>query len=129
MIEEVFARLRKPNSERIFYIADALRLDISIDDISKATQIDPWFLHNIKEIIDLEKQLLKCKDNVPKDLFIRAKEYGFSDQQLAKLWDKKEEQVYQLRRSFGIKPSYKLVDTCAAEFQAYTPYFYSTYEQ
>ena len=129
MIEEVFARLRKPNSERIFYIADALRLDISIDDISKATQIDPWFLHNIKEIIDLEKQLLKCKDNVPKDLFIRAKEYGFSDQQLAKLWDKKEEQVYQLRRSFGIKPSYKLVDTCAAEFQAYTPYFYSTYEK
>ena len=129
MIEEVFAKLRKPNAERIFYIADALRLNISIDEISKATQIDPWFLYNIKEIIGLEKELLKHKDNVSKELFIRAKEYGFSDQQLAKLWDKKEEQVYQLRKSFGIKPSYKLVDTCAAEFQAYTPYFYSTYEQ
>ena len=129
MIEEVFAKLRKPNAERIFYIADALRLNISIDEISKATQIDPWFLYNIKEIIGLEKELLKHKDNVSKELFIRAKEYGFSDQQLAKLWDKKEGQVYQLRKSFGIKPSYKLVDTCAAEFQAYTPYFYSTYEQ
>jgi carbamoyl-phosphate synthase large subunit len=129
VIEEIFAKLRRPNAERIFYIADALRLNISIDEISKATQIDPWFLYNMREIIDLEKELLKYRDNVPKEVFIRAKEYGFSDQQLAKLWDKKEEHVYQLRKSFGIKPSYKLVDTCAAEFQAYTPYFYSTYEK
>jgi len=129
IIEKIKSNLRKPNAERIFYIGDALRLNISIEEIYKDTGIDTWFLFNIKEIIGLEKQLIQQKDNISKELFLRAKEYGFSDQQLAKLWNKKEEQVYQMRKSLGIKPSFKLVDTCAAEFQAYTPYYYSTYEQ
>jgi carbamoyl-phosphate synthase large subunit len=127
--DEIYSHLRKANAERIFYIGDALRLNISIEEIYKDTGIDTWFLFNIKEIIDLEKQLIQQKDNISQELFICAKEYGFSDQQLAKLWNKKEEQVCQMRRAFGIKPSFKLVDTCAAEFQAYTPYYYSTYEQ
>lgn len=129
IIEKIKSNLRKPNAERIFYIGDALRLNISIEEIYKDTGIDTWFLFNIKEIIDLEKQLIQQKDNISQELFIQAKEYGFSDQQLAKLWNKKEEQVYQMRKSLGIKPSFKLVDTCAAEFQAHTPYYYSTYEQ
>jgi len=127
--EEIYSRLRKPNAERIFYIGDALRVNFSIDEVYKTTGIDPWFLYNIKEIIELERQLIRHKDSIPKELFIRAKEYGFSDQQLAKLWNKKEQDIYRLRKSLGINPSFKLVDTCAAEFQAHTPYYYSTYEQ
>jgi carbamoyl-phosphate synthase large subunit len=127
--EEIYSRLRKPNAERVFYIGDALRAGIGIEEIYKNTQIDPWFLYNLKEIIDLEKKIIQHKDVIPRELLIQAKEYGFSDQQLAKLWNKKEEQVYALRKSLGVKPSFKLVDTCAAEFQAHTPYYYSTYEQ
>jgi carbamoyl-phosphate synthase large subunit len=129
ILEEIFVCLRRPNAERIFYIGDAFRAGISLEEIHKATSIDPWFLHNIKEIISLEQQLVKTQGDISPELMTLAKEYGFSDQQLAKLWNKKEEEVSRLRLSLGIKPSFKLVDTCAAEFQAQTPYFYSTYEQ
>ncbi len=85
-------------------------------------------MHNIKEIIDLEKDILENNNPISKETLSTAKEYGFSDKQLAKILGKTEEEVYQLRKSLDIKPSFKLVDTCAAEFQALTPYFYSTYE-
>jgi carbamoyl-phosphate synthase large subunit len=125
----ILAKLRVPNAERIFYIGDALRIGMTIDEIYKLTMIDPWFLHNIKEIIDLEKEILSNKGDLKDDLFIKAKEYGFSDRQLANYLGKTEEDIYKLRKARNLNPSFKLVDTCAAEFQAFTPYFYSTYEQ
>lgn len=122
-------KLGVPNSERLFYIGDALRMGMTIEKINEITNIDPWFLYNIKEIIDLEQEIVKNKVNPTKELLIKAKEFGFSDRQLANYWGKKEEDIMKLRKDFGIIPSFKLVDTCAAEFQAYTPYYYSTYEQ
>jgi len=129
IIEKVYQKLRIPNAERIFYIGDALRLGIDIEKIYTITKIDRWFLHNIKEIVELEKQIINSKDKITKELLINAKEYGFSDRQLAKLSGKNEEEIYQLRKSLNIEPTFKLVDTCAAEFLAHTPYFYSTYDK
>jgi len=127
--EEVYLKLRVPNAERIFYIGDALRLGMSIEEIHKITMIDLWFLHNIKEIIDLEKEILNAKIPLSDELLIKAKEFGFSDRQLAGFLGKTEEEIYKLRKERKINPSFKLVDTCSAEFRAHTPYFYSTYEQ
>lgn len=128
-LDIVYDKLRTPNSERIFYIGDALRAGFSVEDIYFLTGIDPWFLHNIKEIVDIEEEIIKNKDNLSRDVFLKAKESGFGDKQIASLLQKKEEDIVELRRLFNIKPSFRLVDTCAAEFKAHTPYFYSTYEQ
>ena len=100
-----------------------------MEGIYSITKVDPWFLNNIKEIISLEEEVLSSEGNISKDLFLKAKEYGFSDKQLACLLGKTEEEIAGLRRSLDINPSFKIVDTCAAEFKAHTPYFYSTYEQ
>ena len=127
--DEIREKLRIPNAERIFYIGDAFRRGMDLEEIFKITRIDRWFLSNIQEIISLEKEIIKSKDNISKELLQQAKEFGFSDKQLAKIWGKKEEEVYALREAFKIEPAFKLVDTCAAEFQAYTPYFYSTYDK
>ncbi len=129
VLEVIQAKLRVPNAERIFYLGDALRIGLTVEEIYNLTRIDPWFLHNIKEIIDLEKEILNNKGLPDDALLIKAKEYGFSDRQLAKMLDKKEEEIYKLRKERNIQVSFKLVDTCAAEFRAHTPYFYSTYEQ
>ena len=129
MKAELQAKLMTPNAERLFYIGDALRTGMTVEEISAITKIDPWFLYNIKEIIELEKSLAQNKDKITRELLIAAKEMGFSERQLATIWGKKEEEVYSLRKSFQIKPEFKLVDTCAAEFKARTPYYYSTYEQ
>jgi len=129
LLDKIYQKLRIPNSERLFYIGDALRVDIDIEKIHGLTKIDRWFLHNIKEIIDLEKEILENNNPISKEALSTAKEYGFSDKQLAKILGKTEEEVYQLRKSLDIKPSFKLVDTCAAEFQAHTPYYYSTYDR
>lgn len=128
-LDKIYQKLRIPNAERVFYIGDALRAGITADKIYELTQIDHWFLNNIKEIVSLEKDILKNKNNLTKELLTKAKEYGFSDRQLAKLSGKKEEEVMRLRKSFSIEPAFKLVDTCAAEFQAFTPYYYSTYDK
>jgi len=125
----IYQKLRIPNAERIFYIGDALRANIDIEKIYELTKIDRWFLYNIKEIIDLEKEMIKKKDNFPPELLITAKQYGFSDRQLAWLLNKKEEEIYKWRKSLKIDPVFKLVDTCAAEFRAFTPYYYSTYDK
>ncbi|MEW6171086.1 MAG: carbamoyl-phosphate synthase large subunit [Candidatus Omnitrophota bacterium] len=122
-------KLRVPNTERLFYLADALRAGLGIDKIYEITKIDKWFLYNIKELIDFEKTLLENKDNLNRDLLIKAKEFGFSDVYLAKILDKKEEEIYQKRADLKLEPVFKLVDTCAAEFKAFTPYYYSTYEK
>lgn len=127
-LETIYRKLRQANAERIFYIGDAFRANIDIEKIYELTKVDRWFLHNIKEIIDLEKSVIKNKDNPTKEILSAAKEYGFSDQQLAGLLGKKEEEIYKLRKSLNIEPAFKLVDTCAAEFKAFTPYYYSTYD-
>lgn len=128
VLDKIYQKLRIPNAERIFYIGDALRVNIDIDRIYELTKIDRWFLHNIKEIIDFEKAIKEFKNPITREILSTAKEFGFSDRQLATLLNKTEEKVYQLRKSLDVKPAFKLVDTCAAEFQAHTPYYYSTYE-
>lgn len=126
-MEEILQKITLPNAERIFYLGDALRAGMDIEKIHQITKIDRWFLHNIKEIIDLESKIVENKDNLTRDILAEAKAFGFSDRQLAKILNKKEDQIYKIRKSFEIEPEFKLVDTCAAEFQAYTPYYYSTY--
>jgi len=128
VLDKIDQKLRQPNAERIFYIGDAFRVNLDIDKIHELTKIDRWFLYNIKEIIDCERELLKNKRSLCAELLKQAKEYGFSDKQLSKLLSLSEAEVHALRKSMNIIPDFKLVDTCAAEFMAHTPYFYSTYE-
>ena len=104
---------------------------------TQLSKIDPWFLHNIRQIVDMEQEIKDAAAAAPAGIraledtaFLRkVKEYGFSDRQLAYLCGSDEDSVRRLREQAGIKPVFKLVDTCAAEFEAYTPYYYSTYEQ
>jgi carbamoyl-phosphate synthase large subunit len=129
LIEKIQSKLRVPNAERIFYLGDALRAGMDIEEIYQITQIDRWFLYNMKEIIGLEKEIAQNKDSLTDELLAKAKQFGFSDQQLAKLLNKKEEEIYEWRKRINLKPKFKLVDTCAAEFKAFTPYYYSTYDK
>ena len=129
ILEQLQRKLRQPNAERIFYIGDAFRARLDIEQVYDLTRVDRWFLHNIKEIIDCERELLENKLKITGPLLKKAKEYGFSDKQLGQLLALSEAEVYQLRKSFNIFPDFKLVDTCAAEFMAHTPYFYSTYDR
>jgi len=125
-------KLRVPNCDRLWYLGDALRSGMSVDEIFTHTAIDPWFLHNIRQIIEKEEELKQIEIENEKDLkgkLLEAKQYGFSDKFLSKLWKTTEDRVRELRRSLGVRPVYKRVDTCAAEFVAYTPYLYSTYEE
>jgi carbamoyl-phosphate synthase large subunit len=128
-IEKIQGKLRVPNAERIFYLGDALRVGMDLEEIYQITRIDRWFLYNIKEIIDLEKEIVHNKDGMSDELLVRAKGFGYSDRQLAGLLDKKEEEIYRWRKKIDLKPEFKLVDTCAAEFKAFTPYYYSSYDK
>ena len=132
--EAVREKLALPTAERLFYLRAALKMGLSVQEISEATKIDSWFLENLKQILDLEAEIQRHKSadgKTPPDpaLLRRAKEYGFSDLQLAHLLGTEEMTVRGWRKSQGVLPTYKLVDTCAAEFEAYTPYYYSTYEE
>ncbi len=129
ILDKIKRKLKSPNAERIFYIGDAFRVGLDIEKVYNLTKIDRWFLYNIKEIIDCEKELLKNKQNLSPELLKKAKEYGFSDRQLARLLSSSEDEVRVLRKSMDLSPDFKLVDTCAAEFMAHTPYFYSTYDK
>jgi carbamoyl-phosphate synthase large subunit len=129
--DEIRAKLMTPNGDRVFYIRYALKRGMSIEELNKLTHIDPWFLDNMAEIVELENQLEELgRQNTPIDdeLLRKAKSFGFSDVQLGHLLNLSERDVRRRRWSAGIEPVYKLVDTCAAEFEAYTPYYYSTYE-
>jgi len=128
-VDEIRWRLKNPTAERLWYIAEAIRRGFSTEEIYELSGIDPWFLNNIKEIVEIEEKLKKGNDEEPKELLLLAKQNGLSDRRIAKLMNKTEEEIKQLREQFNIKPVYKLVDTCAAEFVAYTPYMYSTYER
>jgi carbamoyl-phosphate synthase large subunit len=120
--------LRRPNSRRLFQIGEALKLGMLIPEIQELTQIDPWFLHHVEQIVQMEAVLREPGFLDHPDRLRLAKSWGFSDIRLAQLTGSDEEDIRQLRIQHNIRPVYKLVDTCAAEFEAYTPYYYSTYE-
>src|SRR5476651_1122563 len=123
--------LEHPSWDRLFHIYDALSLGVPIESVRKATKIDRWFLNQIMDIVNLEVELRRYSvSNIPEDFLYTLKQKGFSDAQIAYILHNNttEEDVYQRRKELGIKRVYKMVDTCAAEFPAKTPYYYSTYE-
>ena len=157
-VSEIKQHLQNPNENRIFFIYEALKSGISIDEIYELTKIDRWFLFQIKDIVDEERRLSEeirqYKDiyDVPVDVISRFKKLGFSDRQIAIIKNKKlldsmsidsikdyakldgvikdeEKRIFRYRKERGIMPVYKVVDTCAGEFESYTPYFYSSYDE
>ncbi len=125
----IVQNLSIPNSKRIFYLRYALLRSIPIDTIYENTGIDPWFLFQLKQIVELEQEIARRPGTISADLLHQAKSWGFSDIQLGYLTDLGAAQIKKLRQAQSMRPVYKLVDTCAAEFKAATPYYYSTYEQ
>jgi carbamoyl-phosphate synthase large subunit len=118
--------LANPTPERISYIFAAFRQGLSVEEVHRLTRIDKWFLEEIKTVMDFEKEIKERGLNDP-NILRKAKEWGFSDRELSEMLQISEKDVRRIRKSFGIKPIFKMVDTCAAEFEAATPYFYSTY--
>lgn len=129
-LEEIMSSLENPSWDRLFHIYDALSLGVPIESVRKATKIDRWFLNQVQEVVNLEVELRRYSlNNIPAEFFFTLKQKGFSDAQIAHiLTNTTEEEVYQRRVGLGIRRVYKMVDTCAAEFPAKTPYYYSTYE-
>jgi len=130
--KELVKKIKSPNADRLWYIADAFRLGLSINEVFEYSQIDPWFLDNIKQIIDMENHIKESKVSLESaeavSLVRDAKKFGFSDLSLAGIMNIAVENIHAFRMRHNIVPVYKSVDTCAAEFVAYTPYFYSSYE-
>lgn len=126
---EILESLAKPSWNRLFHIYDAIKLGIPFKTIVEKTKIDIWFLKQIEDLIHLERRIEKHHlDNLPKELLFEAKQKGYADRQVAHLLRCLESEVYKKREEMGIQRVYKLVDTCAAEFEAQTPYYYSTFE-
>ncbi len=128
---DLLKNLKTPNAERFAYLKRALEEGMSLEKIHEITNIDPWFLENLAEIVEFEKELRSAtKLGGLSPVFLRrAKEMGFSDIQLGEIFSASETEIREIRKEEGIIPAYKLVDTCAAEFEAFTPYYYSTYEE
>ncbi len=127
-LEDLLQRIRIPNRERLFQVMEALRKGASMEQIHEATWYDPWFIRQLREIVQEEKELRVPGAAADVAAVLRAKQLGFSDAQLATLWGCAEQDVRAKRIGLGILPGYRLVDTCAAEFEAYTPYYYSSYD-
>ncbi len=129
--EDILRRLEEASDDRIFRLKDALRLGVPIKTIHKLTRIDPWFIKQIKRLVDLEMELMRYNvaEDLPEELLRELKEVGYSDAQIAWLMRVEEEHVRAHRKKLGIRRTYKLVDTCAAEFEALTPYYYSTFDK
>jgi carbamoyl-phosphate synthase large subunit len=129
--EDVQEYIKTPKWDRIFRLKDALMLGVSVNTIAKSTGIDRWFLYEIQKIVNFEKELEKYGiADLPIDLLKQAKVHGFSDEQISRiLGDTTDEEVYEKRKAEGITRVFKMVDTCSAEFEAKTPYFYSTFEE
>ena len=145
--EKIKTKLKIPGVERFWYVGQAFRSGMSVGEIHERTAIDPWFLHHMKEIVEAEGRIKEHGAKIekrsetapfampsapysfPPDLLREAKENGFSDKRLSQLLQCSEADIRNLRKTQGIRPVYKMVDTCAAEFDAYTPYLYSTYER
>jgi carbamoyl-phosphate synthase large subunit len=127
--EEILYSLENPSWNRMFHIYDALKLGIPMKTVQKLTKIDRWFLKQIEELVELEKEIEKYTiQTLPKELLRTAKEKGYADRQIAHILQCLESEVHNRRHELGIKRVYKLVDTCAAEFEAKTPYYYSTFD-
>ncbi len=128
--EDILKRLEKASDDRIYRVKDALRLGIPSKSVQKITGIDPWFIAQIKRLVKYEEQLLRYNvaEDIPQDFLLELKQHGYSDAQIAWVLRIKEEEVTRYRKKCGIRRVYKIVDTCAAEFEAKTPYFYSTFE-
>jgi len=125
--DEIHQKLRVPNAERIFYLGQAFAGGMSIEEAFELTRIDPWFLHNIRQIALESADMSGNGAPLPRERMVRLKKLGFSDHQLALAGNVPEAEIRRQRISEGVVPTYRLVDTCAAEFEAYTPYYYSTY--
>lgn len=127
--DQIMHSLKHPSWDRLFHIRDAMVLGISINSIEKATRIDRWFLDQIQQLVSVEREIAKYTiDTIPKLLLLEAKQNGFADRQIAHLMNCLESEVYARREDESINRVFKMVDTCAAEFEAQTPYFYSTFE-
>ncbi|MBI4679980.1 MAG: carbamoyl-phosphate synthase large subunit [Nitrospirae bacterium] len=140
--EEIKTKLKIPGWDRIWYIMQAFRQGMNMCEVYELTKIDTWFLNNIIQILDMETEIKSTSSGIKegktlslapylmsKELLRKAKEFGFSDRRIASLINIDEKTIRDIRNNSGIKPVYKMVDTCAAEFKAYTPYLYSTYER
>jgi carbamoyl-phosphate synthase large subunit len=130
--DTVRARLKKPYWDRLYHIRAAFRLGASVEEVADVTKVDPWFLYQLHDLVALERRVeAHALGDLGRDLFLEAKQHGFSDVQLAHLLqgEATEEQVRARREALGLTPTYRVVDTCAGEFEARTPYFYSTYDQ
>ena len=129
-LSQVRSDLRRPNPERIFSIRHALQLGLSVDEIYELTAIDPWFLNKFNMLLTVEKAIKRTPlGDITKAQMLAIKQEGFSDQQIAFAAKTDEDTVRTYRKSLGVTPVYKMVDTCAAEFESLTPYYYSTYEE
>lgn len=125
--DQLEAKLVHPQDDRLFYLAEAFRRGYTLEEVHEFTKISPYFLDIVKHITELEQELAANRRDI--DVLRRAKYYGFSDYTIARLWDVEEDDVRKLRIDNQIMPVYKMVDTCAAEFESHTPYFYSAYDQ
>jgi carbamoyl-phosphate synthase large subunit len=123
-------KLSIPNHERLLWIRYAFKTGMELEEVHRLTRIDPWFLREVKEIVDLERNVQGYPlEAMPAEKLRDLKRAGFSDAQLGRLWGKSEAEIRERRKQAGVRPVYKSVDTCAAEFEAFTPYYYSTYER
>ena len=127
--DAVIESLKNPSWNRLFHIKDAMNMGIPFKTVQKLTQIDPWFLHQIEDLVELDKKIERFTiESLPREILVEAKQKGYADRQIAHLLRCLESQVFSKRRDMGINRVYKLVDTCAAEFEAQTPYYYSTFD-
>lgn len=128
--EDILSRLERASDDRIYRVKDALRLGIPSKTVQKLTGIDPWYIKQIKNLVDFEERLQRYNvaEDIPKDFLLELKQHGYSDAQIAWVLRIKEEEVTRYRKKLGIRRVYKVVDTCAAEFEAKTPYYYSTFD-
>jgi len=127
---DILERLEKVSDDRIYRVKDAMRLGVPAKTVHKLTKIDPWFLREIRRLVQIEEQLQRYNvaEDLPREFLLDLKKMGYSDGQIAWVLRIKEEEVTHYRKKLGIRRAYKMVDTCAAEFEARTPYFYSTFE-
>ncbi|MBD3673634.1 MAG: carbamoyl-phosphate synthase large subunit [Planctomycetaceae bacterium] len=129
-LDDINHKLSTPNEERIFYLRYAFKAGMTVEELHQLTDIDPWFLENLRQIIAVEEEVRQFQrvQELSPELLRKAKEHGFSDMQLAFWLNSSDTEVRKYRKGLGIEATFKQVDTCAAEFEAYTPYYYSTYE-
>ncbi|MBM4076178.1 MAG: carbamoyl-phosphate synthase large subunit, partial [Planctomycetes bacterium] len=129
-IDDITNKLAQPNQDRIFYLRYAMKAGMNLEKIHELTNIDPWFIDQIQQLVEIENELrtISNLERAEKSLVLKAKRNGYSDQQLSYWWDSTETDVRAYRKRLGVEATFKQVDTCAAEFEAYTPYYYSTYE-